>query len=341
MDRHLFNRTLWGLALIAAGVLFLLDRLQVPEFDLGHIAAVYWPVILILFGLQGIVFGTGGGSVFWGGFVALLGTFFLLRNLEIGIFTDLDVSKFILPAVLILIGLAMISGARSSRHHHAWQQGDNHLQPFKDRHWRRRERARSKFERKMNRLREKMERKYGGPPACGGGYSGSLAGGAAAGEYGGGLRNGENGAASDGTSGWTNDWTNGGNADGRPMMHRSSFIGDVYLGQDYWTLEPLFVSHFIGDTVIDLTKALIPFGETKLHVSSFIGDVKVFVPNDIQVEISVHSHAFVGEMQVLDRVGSGLFKTVQVESPYYAEAEKKIRLNIHLFIGDVQVRRVG
>lgn len=137
---------------------------------------------------------------------------------------------------------------------------------------------------------------------------------------------------------WQAGWQHANNTH---TVYRSNFIGDIYLGQDYWQLEPLDVSHFIGDTTIDLTKATIPYGETKVNVSAFIGDVKVFVPNDIQLEISVSASAFIGDMKVLDRHESGMFRNMKYDPVHYGEAEKKINLAISMFIGDVLVKRVG
>ena len=61
------------------------------------------------------------------------------------------------------------------------------------------------------------------------------------------------------------------------VQTRSGFIGDIYLGHDYWELKPMNISHFIGDTVLDLTKAQILPGETVINISSFIGDVKIYL----------------------------------------------------------------
>lgn len=277
MNRHFLNRMFWGFTLIAAGILFLLNQMNLISFDLGTLFSVYWPVILIFFGIKGILFQPGSeerraGVYLWNGFIILIGTFFLLRNLNIDVFDRIDLWEFIVPVLLILIGLNMLAnGSRSSRHSEgpvskaesAYPKGTI-PEPHHPRHHR--------------------------------------------------------------------------HAD--PVTNRSNFIGDIYLGQDVWHLEPTNVSHFIGDTIIDLTKASIPFGETRLTISSFIGDVKVFVPKDTQVEVSVIASAFIGDMNVLDRREGGLFKHVKLDTPLYNEAEKKINLIISVFIGDVLVKRL-
>lgn len=264
MNRHFLNRLFWGLTLIAVGVLFLLNQMNLITFDLGNLFSVYWPVLLIFFGLKGILFHPGrdngrGGAYIWHSLIILIGAFFLMRNLDIELFDRVDLWEFVVPVVLILIGFHMLANG--------------------------------------------SKKNIPEPPQS---------------------------------------WNSGqGGVHSHPSENRSNFIGDIYLGQYDWELEPTNVSHFIGDTIIDLTKAKIPYGETKLTVSTFIGDLKVFVPNDTQVEVSVIASAFIGEMAVLDRRESGLFKHVKLDTPFYHEAEKKIQLIVSTFIGDVQVKRVG
>jgi lia operon protein LiaF len=136
-------------------------------------------------------------------------------------------------------------------------------------------------------------------------------------------------------------WTNYSHNPHQGKIHRSSFIGDIHFGQEDWQLTPLDISLFIGDTVIDLTKANIPSGETRINVSSFIGDLKIFIPNDMQLEVSVTASAFISDMKILDRYESGLFKNVQTQTRDYTDAEQKIRIVVSTFIGDVIVKRVG
>lgn len=126
-----------------------------------------------------------------------------------------------------------------------------------------------------------------------------------------------------------------------PPQNKSGFIGDVYLGQDYWELTPLNISHFIGDTSLDLTKASIPMGETRINISAFIGDVKVFIPNDLDVEISVTTSSFIGDMNVLERREDGIMRSMNYRTPYYQEGDQKINLHVSMFIGDIVVKKMG
>ncbi|MGO4275952.1 DUF5668 domain-containing protein, partial [Paenibacillus sp. TAF58] len=89
MNPHMFQRIIWGLVLVTAGVLFLLNQTGLIEIDLAYMFSTYWPVILIFYGLVGFVWQRKyhwGGSI-WSLLVCGVGTIFLLRNLNL---TDLS-----------------------------------------------------------------------------------------------------------------------------------------------------------------------------------------------------------------------------------------------------------
>lgn len=396
MDQHFFNKTVWGLLLIGAGVLFLLNQTGVIAVDVVDLVVDYWPVLLIYFGLKGIFIHRKleygwGGSYIWNLFLALLGGYFLLRNLDIDILEGVDLWQFIVPVLLILFGLNMLTKGPGSKYEERKAAMKEQYRQERDAYKERRRQEKLAY--KEQKYRVKMERKFPGNPAAYGtgeetvrpeeepvydpGYTRKIeqdldqafqervmkkldddpfplvsktqAGTGAAAHTGAGE--GISGSSQDPRAGSAPPppppspegagWNHGWEPHKRRAVERSNFIGDIHLGHDYWELEPTNVSHFIGDTIIDLTKAHIPYGETKLTVSSFIGDVKVFVPNDVQVEVSVTASAFIGDMKVLDRHEGGLFRHMKYDTKHYSEAEKKISLTISMFIGDVFVKRVG
>jgi lia operon protein LiaF len=394
MNQHFLNKTIWGLVLIGAGVLFLLNQTGTIDLDLGFLIANFWPVILIFIGLKGMIIrskmGHGwGGS--WNAIIALAGTYFLLRNLNVSYVEDLDIWQFIVPAVLIFAGLGMLTRGPGSRYEE--RKAAYKLERREERERRRQERDEARERRHQERherrhadyghkghkanaavppeepdpvydpaytrkieqdldqvFHERVVKKLGDDPFPLVSDAGVDPRAKKEGEAGSHTRDEPKSAEHDRDyagytppgqsygSSWNAGWQH---EPGRRTVERSNFIGDIHLGQEYWQLEPTNVSHFIGDTIIDLTKANIPFGETKLTVSAFIGDVKVFVPNDIQLEISVSASAFIGDMKVMDRYESGLFRNMKYDSLHYSEADKKINLTVSMFIGDITVKRVG
>jgi hypothetical protein len=95
------GRLFFGLVVIALGILFTLDNLDLIES--GDILR-WWPALLIVVGFAKILgVGTLPRPVF-GGFVALLGTWWLLNNLDI-----IDLEPWDLwPVFLIGIGIAIV-----------------------------------------------------------------------------------------------------------------------------------------------------------------------------------------------------------------------------------------
>lgn len=90
---------IWGLALIGIGGLFLLRNMGILYFD--NIWQ-YWPVILIALGVSKLI--AGGHFVIPGAVLTVIGSIFLLRNLDI---ID-NVGSYLWPAILIATGAAML-----------------------------------------------------------------------------------------------------------------------------------------------------------------------------------------------------------------------------------------
>lgn len=370
MNRHFISKTFWGLLFIAAGVLFLLHQQDIIHIDIAEIAGTYWPVILILVGLQGMAAASGG---IWNIFIMLLGVYFLLRNLNVDFVAEMEIRQFAIPAVLIILGLSMLtrgSGRKREERKEMLRQARQDRQEERDRRRQERDERRGrhhhhgsgaghsahgesaeeevppfdpsfswKIEQDLDKVfHERVVKKLGEDPfpLASEAEIGAKAAKPGQDSYKGGFSEGNWEAPP--KEEWKDSWYDHGE---KPPVERSNFIGDIYLGRDYWQLEPMNISHFIGDTRIDLTKASIPMGETKLNVSAFIGDVKVFVPNDIQVEISVDASAFIGDMHVLDRHEGGILRRMRYDTRNYAEADKKIHLTVSMFIGDITVKRVG
>jgi hypothetical protein len=106
MDVYPRHRSFAGpLILIAVGLVILLSNIGVVETSTWELISRYWPVILIILGLDNLVRGEG----FAGPFLTIgIGSLFLFSNLEI---IDLDIWQIILqfwPVLIIAVGLDII-----------------------------------------------------------------------------------------------------------------------------------------------------------------------------------------------------------------------------------------
>lgn len=313
MKNGMSGRIIGGFVLISIGVVFLLNQLGYTDISLGYLFSTYWPVFMILAGILYLVNRERGDSNFiWSLVLIVLGLFFLGRNLG---YLDMDASDFFkmfIPIMLIIAGLSILFKPREKR------QNKEELPPTPP------PPVDSPFEAPLDpafhpEMESPLDKIFGTTTKTGFDHE----------EKPGGEKMNYDKFHSNSQSGK------------REVLTKAGFIGDVHLGQDYFQLQPMNISHFIGDTIIDLTKAQIPYGETKINVSAFIGDVKVFIPEDMDIGITATSSALIGDLKVLSQKRGGFMSNVNAQSPHYGEAGKRIKLVVSVFVGDVKVNMVG
>ncbi|WP_087991104.1 LiaRS two-component regulatory system accessory protein LiaF [Bacillus vallismortis] len=125
--------------------------------------------------------------------------------------------------------------------------------------------------------------------------------------------------------------------DKHPDM-RSFFIGELQMMKQPFDLNDLNISGFIGDIKIDLSKAMIPEGESTIVISGVIGNVDIYVPSDLEVAVS--SAVFIGDINLIGSKKSGLSTKVYAASSDFSESKRRIKVSVSLFIGDVDVKYV-
>ena len=93
-----------------------------------------------------------------------------------------------------------------------------------------------------------------------------------------------------------------------------------------------------GSVTIDLTASELPFGETHLHVFSIFGSVEVFVLENIGVRITGIS-LFSGIKVRGKEIGNGFFSGHEYVSPGYAQAERRLHIDLTSIFSGVKLRR--
>jgi len=121
-------------------------------------------------------------------------------------------------------------------------------------------------------------------------------------------------------------------------VYKSSIIGDLTMGKEISDIDELHLWHGIGDIDIDLSKAILSDGEIQISVAGWIGDVDIFVPKELPVQII--TSVSIGESQIFDQLEGGLKKNSYYKSFGYDEAYRKVLIKIDLKIGDVRIKEV-
>ncbi|MEO8349257.1 MAG: DUF5668 domain-containing protein [Acidobacteriota bacterium] len=99
---------IFGVILISLGAIFILDNLgYVNAFRIWE----YWPVVMIGFGLASLIAPKDAGDPAAGAIMTGVGTFFLLRKLDVIDWRFRDVW----PLFLVLAGVALIARALTDR----------------------------------------------------------------------------------------------------------------------------------------------------------------------------------------------------------------------------------
>ncbi|WDF49680.1 cell wall-active antibiotics response protein LiaF [Paenibacillus sp. KACC 21273] len=362
MNRHLFRKTFWGIGLIGIGVVFMLNRMNLIDWGIGDVISLLWPLILLEIGLNELLFKCKRDIGGW--IMTVLGVYFLGRNIGMIDYSLIDAVKMMMPLLLVLGGLHLIFNRRQPKKSSKQQPPLNEdysappppppASPLDD--W---------FEQEMERkgkpvhstdyTKEFVERSSSSSESPRSTYGTDQQS----------FRTKINLNKEDIRSYYKNqnkdahreqwkqhrhDWKKHHRKkcgydydyDYDPSVEtKSGFIGDVHIGKDYFELKPMNISHFIGDTMLDLTKAQIAYGVTRIEISAFIGDVKVYIPSGIEVGIKAQGNSFIGDMNILGREREGMMSHMDGETIGYEEAGKQIELVVNAFIGDIQISRVG
>lgn len=115
-------------------------------------------------------------------------------------------------------------------------------------------------------------------------------------------------------------------------------IGDLSIGQQPWVLRNMELWNGIGDIRVNLATAHVEDGDYHLDIGGWIGDVRVLVPENLDVAVDVE--VGVGDVEVFGEAHSGTGRRAHMEDLTYETSARRCRVTISLKIGDVQVVRV-
>ena len=115
----------------------------------------------------------------------------------------------------------------------------------------------------------------------------------------------------------------------------SKFIGDLYADCSGVELQNVEVSSFIGDVEVKLHGGRLAKGLNRMIISGFVGDVRILVPEGMQV--LAQSSNFIGDIEMMGKRSSGFGNSLDAQTPGYSEAESKLYIASNHFIGDVRI----
>ena len=117
-------------------------------------------------------------------------------------------------------------------------------------------------------------------------------------------------------------------------------LGMTHVGQrdDVWELEDRVYHHGIGEFHLDLSKARLREGETRLRIEGGLGDIQVLVPDSMAVYLDAQVR--IGDIQLFGREAGGLDRSLTYRSEGYDATPRRLRIDMALSIGGISVERV-
>ncbi len=125
---------------------------------------------------------------------------------------------------------------------------------------------------------------------------------------------------------------------GKSKLREFRILGDSSHSGQSEEIDGADISHFIGDVTVDLAGAKLKPGVNKMNIATFIGDIRVMVPEDMPV--SADCSALFSDIRVFDRKEGGILMSIRERGPDYDRAEKKLRISCAAFIGDIKITRI-
>jgi predicted membrane protein len=123
------------------------------------------------------------------------------------------------------------------------------------------------------------------------------------------------------------------NTSAQQSFSESRFIGDTWLKVTSDDFTGGNASSFIGDTHLDFSEVTVKSGERTVHVSGFIGDVKIAPPKKVPFMLNVNTT--IGDIRIFENTYEGLVQSRVYKSPDYDAAAARMRIHVSKFIGDV------
>ncbi|GKU84439.1 cell wall-active antibiotics response protein LiaF [Niallia sp. NCCP-28] len=95
----------------------------------------------------------------------------------------------------------------------------------------------------------------------------------------------------------------------------------------------------ISDTVIDLSYTVLPAGETVIFIKNMVGNVKIYVPYDI--EASVHHSVLFGSYNIFGEQESHVInRNIQIRPSTFDSAETRVKIFTSFATGNLEVKRI-
>lgn len=120
--------------------------------------------------------------------------------------------------------------------------------------------------------------------------------------------------------------------DGTDLILR--FVGETNESKE-WSVTPVEYQSFVSDIKLDFSQAIIPEGETRIRMTSFVNQLYIKLPPDAGVKLV--AKGFVNDTNVNGQNQNNIGVPLEYETPFYTEQLKKVVIESWSFVSEVKI----
>ena len=123
-------------------------------------------------------------------------------------------------------------------------------------------------------------------------------------------------------------------------LFQNRLFGHQQTSEHVYEWNSVNVQGGVGDTVIDLSKTILPKGDAVISIRNIIGNITVLVPYGI--EIRVHHSVIAGRARIFEnKLESRVFNQIySYQTEGFNETDHKVHIVTSILVGDLEVKRI-
>jgi len=121
--------------------------------------------------------------------------------------------------------------------------------------------------------------------------------------------------------------------DGTDIVLR--FVGETHKSKE-WDVLPVEYQTFVSDIKLDFSQAIIPDGETRIRMTSFVNDLSIKLPDHAGVKLV--AKGFVNDTTINGQNQNNIGVPLEFETPSYSEQVKKVFIESWSFVSEVEIQ---
>lgn len=123
-------------------------------------------------------------------------------------------------------------------------------------------------------------------------------------------------------------------------LFSNKLFGHQQTGEHVYEWNSVNIQGGVGDTIIDLSRTILPKGDAVISIRNIVGNITILVPYGI--EIRVHHSVIAGRARIFENTHeTRIFNQIHsYQTEGFSESAQKVHIITSIVVGDLEVKRV-